>query len=623
MILIVYLDLLDNSFIKYNYKEPQPFIKIFAKNIIEWIIENLDINYFQNVLLIYNDNNYKYIIQNIFKNHIYYHKFSFVFYNIKSNIIQSILNNIENINDNESILYIDTKKLYLDNLSLLIKDKNTIFYVNEDIKNDKNIYISINNDNKIINNILTSNSINKYISVGSFGFNSLTQFKEYYTKLIEINNDFQNLNIINLINLMIMDNIIFYGYELNHENINNLSTPFHIRLFCNNYPKINAINNNVMIHSKKFSFHLEDTLLIKDNHSYIPNIKNIEFLKYLKKFGNIIIIESTIESNDNESVNNIKKILIDLDIIYDEIKFDKSKVDYSISLNNIILNDNLEKTLGFYNDKIEARDFNQIIEKDYKIFKKNGNDLSGEIYYYNNIPKDIKDIFPVMFNHSLDYKSYDMEKIYGVSISYLFLNEELTLEEFDNILNTINRIHNCEIKNDDKNINIYNNYCKKIKYRYNNYNYKQFNNSTKIYNFLIEKLSEYEDKKIGKTTIIHGDVVFTNILINKFGKIKLIDPRGKIDNMNTIYGDKFYDYAKIYQSLLGYDEILLNKKISDTYKNKFLEYFSKKIIEKFGTEIFYYLKIICASLLFTLIPLHNNEKCIYYFNLIDKLNLFL
>lgn len=281
MILIIYLDLLDNTFLKYNYKDPQPFIKIFAKSIIEWIIENLDINYFENIFLIYNDNDYKYIIQNIFKNNIYYKKIYFIFYNIESNIIQSILLNIENLNDNESIFYIDTKNLYLDNLTLLINNNNTIFYVEEEIENDKNIYVSINNQK--VNNILTSNKMNKsFILVGSFGFKSIQEFKKYSLKLIENNNNLINLNIINLINLMLSDNIIFYGHKLNNENINNLSTPFHIRLFCNNYPKINAINNNIMIHPKRISFQLEDTLLIKDNNSYIPNIPNIDFLKYLK-----------------------------------------------------------------------------------------------------------------------------------------------------------------------------------------------------------------------------------------------------------------------------------------------------------------------------------------------------
>ena len=38
---------------------------------------------------------------------------------------------------------------------------------------------------------------------------------------------------------------------------------------------------------------------------------------------------------------------------------------------------------------------------------------------------------------------------------------------------------------------------------------------------------EYEENKLGKLSIIHGDPVFTNILINHFGKIKLIQLKSK------------------------------------------------------------------------------------------------
>ena len=41
MILILYLDLLDNNFISYNYNNHQPFVKIFGKNIFEYILDNI------------------------------------------------------------------------------------------------------------------------------------------------------------------------------------------------------------------------------------------------------------------------------------------------------------------------------------------------------------------------------------------------------------------------------------------------------------------------------------------------------------------------------------------------------------------------------------------------------
>ena len=115
---------------------------------------------------------------------------------------------------------------------------------------------------------------------------------------------------------------------------------------------------------------------------------------------------------------------------------------------------------------------------------------------------------------------------------------------------------------------------------------------------------------------IHGDPVFTNIFINDYGKIKFIDMRGKIGDNLTIYGDWLYDWAKIYQSLIGYDEILLSKHIDSDYKKDMIISFKEYFIEKFSEKDFENLKIITKSLIFSLIPLHDNEKCLHYYNLL-------
>ena len=67
--------------------------------------------------------------------------------------------------------------------------------------------------------------------------------------------------------------------------------------------------------------------------------------------------------------------------------------------------------------------------------------------------------------------------------------------------------------------------------------------------------------------MIHGDPVFTNILINEYDEIKFIDMRGLVGDKLTIYGDWLYDWSKIYQSLIGYDHILLGKEINQNIKN--------------------------------------------------------
>ena len=140
-----------------------------------------------------------------------------------------------------------------------------------------------------------------------------------------------------------------------------------------------------------------------------------------------------------------------------------------------------------------------------------------------------------------------------------------------------------------------------------------------IYEKLIEYFNQYETENKGIFGIIHGDAVFSNCLIDNNNNFKLIDMRGKLDDVLTIYGDILYDYAKIYQSLIGYDEILFDKIVSNDYKTKMLNTYYTFIKNKFNDEYINIIKMITNSLLFTLIPLHNdnNHKCLDFYNLID------
>lgn len=629
MILIIYLDLLDNKFFKYGFKDKQPFIKIFGKSIIEWIIDFINIKKFSNIIVIYNNDIYEYDLKNKLKK---YNLINFIFSKIEndSNIIESLFNTLSYISDidNESIIYIDSKYFYLESLinkkeeKDVEKENNKIFYINQQkIEDNNNIFIiETNNKSFYLTDSLSNNSenINNKVSIGSFMIKNCKDIKFYCKKLIEYNKILflkNNLNITQLINLMLINNEKFILEELFNETTIYLNDPFHIRLFCNNFPRINAYDNSLMITSKKICFEIENTLIYFESDTiYYPLKKNIDYLNYLKKIGNQITLYTNI------SENIILNILIDLKINYDKIYYNKPDVDFFFLSNSVILDESIEKQLGFYNNKIDTRDFNQLSSIDLKKYKKISNDLSGEIYYYKNIPNEIKDIFPILYNYDIENKWFEIENINGITVSHLYLNEELTIKQFDNIIGTLQRIHNCN--HDIQNINIYENYNLKLKDRIKKYDYSIFHNNDILYDFLYNNLEKYENEKKGKISLIHGDYVFTNILINQFGKIKLIDMRGKIGNNLTLFGDKLYDYAKIYQSLLGYDEILVGKKIKRFYKNIFLNHFKNKFLEIYSETDFYYLKIITGFLLYTLIPLHNNNKCIEYYNLIFDIDLF-
>ena len=64
----------------------------------------------------------------------------------------------------------------------------------------------------------------------------------------------------------------------------------------------------------------------------------------------------------------------------------------------------------------------------------------------------------------------------------------------------------------------------------------------------------------------------------------------------------------------------MDKKINSIYEENMIEYFENYFIELYSSEDLKNLKIITKSLLFTLIPLHDNNKCNDYYNLIFTVN---
>ena len=116
---------------------------------------------------------------------------------------------------------------------------------------------------------------------------------------------------------------------------------------------------------------------------------------------------------------DIGKITFDtlekFDIPYDEVHFGKPNADFYIDDLAVNCFDDLNKELGYYNDDIEPRDFNSIKVSSVEIITKTGENLSGEIYYYSNIPNEVKDLFPMLLNNGDN--TYQVEKINGLTLS--------------------------------------------------------------------------------------------------------------------------------------------------------------------------------------------------------------
>jgi len=602
-----------------GYSQPKPFVKILGKQVIFWVIENLKIDINDYILIIYNKELAQYNFENVIFNRFPKLNIEFLCLPYESKGAVETLSygfqNSKKIVKSEPFVSLDCDTFYTEDIVSKYKTikGNAIFYFKDYNINPIFSYIELKDDKVVA--IKEKEKISDNANTGAYCFESVEKFLYYSEKILSskvlTKNEFY---ISSVYDLMTKNNETITGIEV--KNFHCLGTPLQLKMF-------GGYEHN--IEKKRICFDLDNTLVTYpiipgDYTSVKPILKNIEQVRFLKKLGHEIIIYTarrmkTHQGNVNKVIADIGQItfntLRDFDIPYDEVCFGKPFAHLYVDdlAINPYVND-IEKEFGYYQTEILPRNFNTIEKTPNTIIKQSVSDkINGEIFWYKNIPEKIKKFFPQIISIKDNY--IEIEKINGLTFSYMLIENSLKENHLEQLLNTIDEIHNCEFN--DININIYDNYINKTIQRYIDYDYSPFQDSDRIFKIIISKCREYEQKGLGKKLIIHGDPVFTNIFLDNKHNIKMIDMNGKQRNVLTILGDSFYDYAKIYQSLTGYDFILAGKKIVE---NDLKKYFEKYFIEKFGEEQFYYLKYLTASLYFSLIPLHDNEKCQDYYKCI-------
>ncbi|MBD5423230.1 MAG: hypothetical protein HDR43_01915 [Mycoplasma sp.] len=245
-----------------------------------------------------------------------------------------------------------------------------------------------------------------------------------------------------------------------------------------------------------------------------------------------------------------------------------------------------------------------------------GNDKYYKDKFYDEIiwmikaQTQIKDYVPKIIDYSLDrnnlwmkYNIIDLHTIHDFFVNDKLLNWNLLRETYEKFIKQCSEIKpEIFISNDwrDKMINFYlertyNNLLKiknKEKLRaFFNYDHIYINDekfpSLKYFlNMLKDKIQKLRKEESSNNADIfnklvspsenrifltHLDLIFGNVFFDeKNNKIKVIDPRGSFADSKD-FGDIYYDYAKIYQSIYGlYDFIVEDRfEIKKTHDNHF------------------------------------------------------
>jgi len=599
-----------------GYNMPKPLISVLGKPMIYQVINSLQLESTDTVYIIYHNHLKEFNFETLIK--FYFSKINIKFISLDyltKGAAETVLRGLEIFTKdelNDSILLLDCDTFYTDDIISKYKyqsNKNTIFYFNS--TDSKPIFSYINLENDKVTNIKEKVKISDNANTGAYGFESGAELKQYCNKIL---NSDKEVYISCVYEEMLKDGKVIVGSKIN--NFNCVGTPLQLKTYCNKYKHLST--------PLRICFDLDNTLVthpsIKEDYSSVlPIQRNIDYLKLLKCLGHTIIIYTarrfrTHKGNVGAVVADIGKVTFDtldkFDIPYDEIFFGKPYAQYYIDDLAVNANFPLDKALGIYDTDIAPRSFNKVEYTDNTVIKHTSNE--GETYWYKNIPESLQKYFPKIIN--IQNNKIELERIDGVSYSYLYTNKQLTTKHIFSIVNVLDNIH---LFDQSSPVNIYSNYSRKICQRFveNKELYIKYG-IIDLFLKITYAIQKYEEQQGGVSGIIHGDPVFTNVFEIPTG-LKFIDMRGKQGDEVTLYGDIYYDFAKVYQSLIGYDNILNGIEIDDAYRSELVTYFESM----FSEEVLIKIKLITASLLISMLPLHddNEAKFIKYIKLIEGL----
>lgn len=614
---------LGQRFTKNGYLEPKPLIKVNGQPMAVSVLKSFDFSKEDNIYISYHrklsEFNFEEIITRNFPN------LKLNFYSIPFDTngpAETLKESINHFNiDKQDLLIADCDTIY---------DENVLEKFRE-LKSSAIGYFFDNNSNPVYSYIIKDNDfvikeIKEKVKISDFACNGIYYFLWNDLMLaldalsknkIEINSPNNEAYISDLFSYLIKNNFKILSKEF--KKFRCVGTPYQLQNNCG--------ESSNKISETRFCFDLDNTLVSSptvpgDYTTVKPLYKNINYLKKLKSNGAYIIIHTarrmkTHGGNLGKVISDIAQITIDTlkkyDIQYDELIFGKPYANFYIDDLAINADHDLSKSIGIYFNRIESRDKHEIRYVEDKCIKLGK--LTGENYWYDNCPKQLlENYFPKIYINTEE--KIEMDEIKDLSLSHLYVREFFEEKILEKLFSVMNDFH--QYKSTDINFNLHQYYTDKLNSRMNHEFFKNNQYAYKQITECIEYFSSYSIE-LNDCCLIHGDPVFSNIFCSHDYKLKFIDPRGLVNNSKTIYGHILYDFAKIYQSIIGYDYVLLDRKVDQNNVNKFKNIFEKMFVQTFGQSKLNETKKITKSLLVSLLPLHKEEKVEKFLDLIKNI----
>jgi len=490
-------------------------------------------------------------------------------------------------NDDENIVFLDNDVVYnFPNTFLEPKDAAFLGYAKDTTSSEAYSFLTMDDDG-FITNYKEKKRISDNFCCGVYGFKNLTQFREV-AKAIMNDHIYSELFMSAIYQVFLKHEIRIRGLYFNGD-------VYHIGSIKELQSSWHKIDKKMM----RVCFDLDNTLVTYptvpgDYRTVRPIHRMIELARKMKADGHTIIIHTarrmeTHKHNVGSVIRDIGPVtfqtLSDFDIPCDEILFGKPIADIYIDDRAVNPYRESVESMGYLHpdvvqplNMLRTNKYNTLCVVNDTIHKKGPTEfLRGEIYFYENIPRDssIVSYFPKFFGSvkGIDTSQLFIENIKSVPFYTLFKSGLVTELHILQIFEFLDIMHNMPGTVPTQ-LDMYANYVDKLKKRFSVVEDYPFDDAYEVQKLCLDNLSTYDSTGV---SMIHGDLWFSNILVDFTGALKFIDMKGQVNCTTTMGGDRMYDYGKLYQSFLGYDAILYGHTIPDSYRTQMMDIFIREI----------------------------------------------
>jgi len=504
-------------------------------------------------------------------------------------------------------------------------------------------YLRMSEDGKILE-VKEKSVISSMANCGTYIFKSATDFRHAAENLLECPEEAAKggLYASSLMAWMMARGEDFYGLPVQCQDVALVSTPVQLEDFVRKVSSGQVPVSRTM----RFCFDLDGTLVQPNEQGGVdPVPAAVELVRQLHKAKHTIIITTSRGMMNGGGVDvalaeqgfDTFKLLESLDIPYDELHFGKPYADITVDAHAINSQGDLSRELGWYvgqangqmlEGAIDARAFNTVRSSGKSLVIKSSKPdvLKGECHWYRNIPAELAMHFPQAMEilegdgSDASVSTITMSKVVGVTFSHLVTARLLMPEWLRRLVRTLRKIHEQKLPEETKeekvsNAQLCSNYGTKVKKRtlenialYDSLADELGINTRQMADVLIRFLEEFESShRAQHAYYIHGDPVFSNVIRTSEDQIVMIDMRGQLGKVITTQGDVHYDLSKVFQSLCGYDFMLLDQNLDEPASETFDSLraaFWEEVKALYPEVSHRQVRLLTAAHFFTIVPLH-------------------